>query len=152
MPYVHLQYPCFTKIMRKMLGSNSLFTKMFYHVHLLCHNKWSRLCFFSHRFCGDFLPLPLLFFSRWDKISKFCPIFVLHFTKKDVSQVMKIFFYFIYNALFLWDIQIFVISTSTLFLLSPLLEKMIIDVLQVYDAIMCVYWVLITNWYFEKQK
>ena len=104
----------------------------------LCHNKWSSLFFFSQRFCGDFLPLPLFLFSRWDKISKFCPIFVLYFTKKVVSQVMKNFVYFIYNALFLWDIQIFVITTSTLFLLSPLLEKMIIDVLQVYDAIMCV--------------
>lgn len=103
-PYVHLQCPYFTKIMRKMLGPNSLFTKMFYHVHLLCHNKWSRLCFFSHRFCGDFLPLPLLFFSRWDKISKFCLIFVLYFTKKDISQVMKIFF-ILSTMLFFFEIS-----------------------------------------------
>ena len=47
---------------------------------------------------------------------------------------MKNVFYSIYNAFFLWDIEIFVITTSTLFFLSPLLEKMITDILKVYDA------------------
>ena len=92
-PYVHLQCPYFTKIMRKILGPNSLLTKMFYHVLLLCHNKWSSLFPFSHGFCGDSLPLPL-FFSLLDEIgfkvlSYICFIF---YQKKMFLKLWKMFF------------------------------------------------------------
>ena len=82
-----------------MLGPNSLVTKMFYHVHLLCHNKWSSLFPFSHGFCSNFLPLPL-FFSLLDEIDF-----------KVLSYICFIFYqkkYFLsYEKCFLFPLQYF---------------------------------------------